>query len=485
MFFDIPLFFMITFLLSTAVIVFYSIGKFTSFRVYAVGNRQFSTASLVATSLATFYGGATFIISITNFSLDPLWIMWRLLGIFIPFFILSCLSVKMSKFIYHISMPETMARVYGKYPRIITALMSVFLSITLVATQLHILSEVISSCINSVNPIFVTMLAAILLVVYTILGGSRAVVLTDIWQFITFVTLICLLGWFMFTQTGRSIKETIALITTHKEFGWSEPLLKRQKLAFTFRYLAFIFAFIEPGYMQHIYMAAQPTQAKKACLYAGVVGCIVMICCIVTGTFAFLWLPPDLPRQESLHYLLTHISPLCKGIFCTCLLALTMSTADSRLHISAIMISYDIVPVILPLRLRKKLSCMDHYKIAYIAILLIVTLSILLCLHIPYFFSLRCLTDWINRLYIPMVAAPFILAVLGFRTSSTIALIGMATGALAVSAWRKWIACILRTDSSFFPCVLVSGLTMLALHYVWTRSKRKRKGSKVRHQLSG
>ncbi len=177
---DIPLFLIISFLICTTIIVCYSIRKITSFRVYAVGSRQFSTASLVATSLATYYGGGTLIANMTQFYAGIFWVIWRLLAISIPFMMLSYLSIRMSKFMYHISMPETMGRVYGNYTRVITALLSVPHSIALIAAQVYILSDVISKCINSVNPVFITILASIILVAYTIFGGSRAVVLTDI-----------------------------------------------------------------------------------------------------------------------------------------------------------------------------------------------------------------------------------------------------------------------------------------------------------------
>lgn len=83
--FDIPLLIIIGFLLCTAVIVFYSIKRFTTFRIYAVGNRQFSTVSLITTTLATYYGGAILIGSLTIFSLGPFWISWTLVAFSSPF----------------------------------------------------------------------------------------------------------------------------------------------------------------------------------------------------------------------------------------------------------------------------------------------------------------------------------------------------------------------------------------------------------------
>ncbi|AXI24249.1 Sodium:solute symporter family protein [Cardinium endosymbiont of Sogatella furcifera] len=467
---DIPLLTIISFLLATAVIVCYSIKRFTTFRVYAVGDRQFSTASLVATTLATYYGGATLIGNLTKFYLGPFWISWRLAGILLPFLMLSWLSIRISKFIYHISMPETIGRVYGRYPRIITALLGCCHSIVFVATQVHIVSQVISRCIHSVNPHFITILAAVMLIAYTIFGGIRAVVLTDIWQFITFVGLICLSAWFMFTKTNHPISETLAL-----KDAWGDLFLGQSTLVVMLRYLALIFAFIEPGYLQHMYMSSAPAQAKKVFLYAGIIGFIIMLCCILSGAFVAAWIPQEVPPKEIFNYIMDHTSPLIKGILCICLLALTMSTADSRLHVCAVMISYDLLPTLLRVRLRKNLSCIVHYRIAYISILVITTFVIVLCLNSAYLATLRDMSNWLGRFYIPIVAAPFILAVLGFHNTSPTALIGMATGALAVVAWGKWVYPILLTGSSTFPCVLANGLAMLAVHYIITTIKTYKK----------
>lgn len=388
---------------------------------------------------------------------------------------LSWLSVKMSKFMYHISMPETMGRVYGKYPRIITALLSTCTSAALVAMQVHIVSQVISGCINSVSPISITILATLMLVAYTIFGGIRAVVLTDVSQFITFVSLICLLAWLMFTKTGLPTSKILAFVTTQKQFAWSELFFGQKKLVFILRYLSIIFFFIEPGYMQHMYMASAPSQAKKVFLYAGIIGFFITLCCILAGVFVSAWIPPNVPLEQTFNYIMAHASPLFKGILCMCLLALTMSTADSRLHICAVMISYDILPMLLRVRLRKNISCTDHYRVAYISILVIAMVAIILSLNSPYLSIVRGMTNWLHSFYMPIVVAPFILAVLGFRSTSRTALIGMATGALAVVAWPKWISPLLLTNSSAFPCVLVNGLAMLAAHYLSPRSRRTKK----------
>lgn len=466
MVFDTPLLIVIAFLLSVSGVAFYATReRFTTFRAYAIGNKQFSTANLVATALATYYGGGTLMSYVTQFSDGLFWISWRIFGIIAVFFTLSWLGMRMSKFIYHISMPDTIGRVYGKYPRIITALLSICYSTVVIAMQIHVMSQGISICIDSASPLFITILATLVLVTYAIFGGIRAVILTDVWQYITFSSLICILAWFMFKQTDRSFVETIAFTATQKNFDLGHLLLYDKKPVAILRYLTTIVACIEPAFIQNAYMSSGPRQAKKMFLYAGIFGSVMMVCCSLVGLFIFSWVPPNLSGMEIWNYIMAHTSPLLKGVICTCLLAMTMSTADSRLHICSVMISYDILPNILPVRFRKNLSSAYHYRMAHMAILVVTMLAIPLALSSSYRIVDKVVL-WYGRLYVPVAVAPFILAVLGFRSAPRTALIGMAAGALAVFAWRKWIFPLLGTNDGVFPCMLVNGLVMLAAHYL-------------------
>lgn len=462
MLFDTPLLMVIAFLLSVSLVAFYATrGRVTTFRAYAVGNREFSTANLVATILATYYGGATLMSYVIEFSDGLFWVSWRLFGFIAACFTLSWLGMRMSKFIYHISMPETMGRVYGKYPRIITAVLSICYSTVVIAMQIRIMCRGISICVDTANPLYITILATLVLVTYAIFGGIRAVILTDIWQCITFSSLVCVLVWFMFKQTDGSFGEAIAFAAAQKKFGLSYLFLCDRKPVATLRYLATIVNCIEPAFMQNVYMASSSCQAKKMFLYAGIIGFVMMVAFSLVGLFIFAWVPLNLSGIEIWDYIMAHASPLLKAVICTCLLAMTMSTADSRLHICAVMISYDILPSILPLR--KNISSAYHYTIAYMAILVVTILAIPLALSSSDVIMQKVALLY-NRWYVPVVVAPFILAVLGFRGAPYTALIGMVAGALAVFAWRKWMFPILGTNDGVFPCMLINGLVMLAVH---------------------
>ena len=69
---------------------------------------------------------------------------------------------------------------------------------------------------------------------------------------------------------------------------------------------------------------------------------------------------------------------------------------------------------------------------------------------------------------IPIMTAPYILAIYGFRTTSSTALIEMVSGIVSILCWDRWLNIKTKTgiDGSVC-CMLVNGLTMLAVHYLF------------------
>lgn len=67
-----------TFLICTLGVGIYFSRRKTSFREYAVGNKEFATATLVATVLATLYGGGGLVRNVETTHAFGLW--WIMIG---------------------------------------------------------------------------------------------------------------------------------------------------------------------------------------------------------------------------------------------------------------------------------------------------------------------------------------------------------------------------------------------------------------------
>ena len=89
--------------------------KVKTIKDYALGGRNFSTATLVATIVATWASGSGFFITLSKTYSDGFYYMFASIGIGISFVIISFLLVpRMGEFLGKTSVAEAMGGLYGK-----------------------------------------------------------------------------------------------------------------------------------------------------------------------------------------------------------------------------------------------------------------------------------------------------------------------------------------------------------------------------------
>ncbi|WP_342265060.1 sodium:solute symporter family transporter [Cardinium endosymbiont of Philonthus spinipes] len=458
------LFIVAAFLSLTLVVGIYFSRKKTTFREYAVGNKQFATATLVATVLATDYGGGGLIRNVECiYELGLFWIIVILLNCFGNWFI-GRLALRMGPFMQHLSIAETIGSVYGIYPRILTALVSICSCIVIITSQMIVMSKAIEICLVLTNPYVITALASLLLIFYSTFGGIRAVTFTDVLQFLTFSIIIPLLAWCMFAKADKPAATIIPMLQGHTKFQFSSLLHGYTILiALLLRVLSALTSRVSPHTMQRVYMASGPIQAQKVFSYATLFSLVITSFITLISLFVFVK-APDLPKEAILEYIMNHIPPFFKGFVTISLLAMAMSTADSCLNACSVMVGHDIVK-----SLQKGKEITDGYqlKIARRATLVVGLLAMLLAFKNQ---DLLKLLYWSLNCSIPIVTAPFILAAFGFRGTTRTALVGMATGGLAIVAWNKWVKPSTGMDGSF-PAMVANGLAMMAAHHLFKQPK--------------
>ena len=69
----------------------------------------------------------------------------------------------------HLSMADTMGRIYGKTPRIITACANVAATAVSVAAQITVTSKALQICVSSVNPTMLIVISASIVILYSTL----------------------------------------------------------------------------------------------------------------------------------------------------------------------------------------------------------------------------------------------------------------------------------------------------------------------------
>ena len=210
-------------------------------------------------------------------------------------------------------------------------------------------------------------------------------------------------------------------------------------------------------------MSSGPNQAQKVFAYAFLFKLIIISFVTLVGLFVFVC-APNLPKTEIWPYIIAHIPPIFRGFLAISLLAMAMSTADSCLNACSVMVSHDIVGTI---QNEEEIADDSQLKIAKRTTIVVGLFAMLLAFKCKDLFKLL---RWALACSIPMTAAPFILAIYGFRGTSRTALIGMSTGILTIIAWNKWVDPATGMDGSFI-CMLANGLAMMASHYLFKQPK--------------
>ena len=481
---SIPLIMVSVFFIVTLAVGFYFSGKTSTLRAYAVGNKQFATATLVATVMATNFGGGGLVRTVEQvYTKGIYWILYLTLS-YADIWMTTYLATRMGPFMQHLSIAESIGSIYGNIPRLITALFCICTEVASVAIQINVMSLAINMCIDGVNPQMVSILAAATLIFYSAFGGIRAVTFTDVLQFLTFSIIIPLFAWFIFKTMDTSIHDIALTVQRQPNFQlgsvlhWDYKLLGMVALL-----LSNLTSLINPSTMQRVYMCFGPMQAKKVFLYSGILGFIIQLIIISVGIFVFVWCP-SLQVKEIWPYIILHMPPILKGLLAISLLAMAMSTADSSLNSCAVMVSHDIVKSIQKIQLPYMHSCkMMRYSakaLRFFALplriipdshpLLLTKISSIAVGLSAMAMSFYC-HDLLQlmllsfTLSIPIITAPFVLAVFGFRGSTHAALIGMTTGVISILCWNQWIEPKTDIDGSFVS-MLANGLAMIVAHYL-------------------
>lgn len=447
------------FLLLTLVVGLYVSRGATTFREYAVGNKRFGTISLVATILATTFGGGSIIREVPNiYDQGIVWIAY-IFGWIMKHYIINLLALRMGPFMQHLSMAETIGSVYGKYPRVIAALLATSLVVGAVAIQINVMSCAIGMCMDAIDPSIVTVLATLILISYAALGGIRAVTITDLLQLATFVIVIPLLVRFVFVKTDKSFLEVLWFVRKQEEFQCSNLFQFNGKgLNIILGVLNCLFMF-DPSIIQRIYMTSSPMQVKKVFLRVTPFHLMIDVGIFLTALLVFVG-DPTLLQQEVWSYILVDMSPVYKGCLVISILAMTMSTADSYLHTAAIMVGHDIMEGI---RGSKTVSAIHKLRLAKCTTLVTGLLAMIVTVYHPDLFELTTFVlHYLMTFFLIAIVPPFILAIFGFRGTTRTALMGMTIGILVYLACEKWIP---ELYHPVFSC-LANGLAMIAAHYL-------------------
>jgi solute:Na+ symporter, SSS family len=301
---------------------------------YFLAARRVTMPVFVATLVSTWYGN---LLGISQLAYKQGLVAWLTQGIFwyivyIFFAIYVVPRIRAHKFF---TIPDLMEHFYGKYTALATAVINVLmLNPALYVLSMGILCELIFG-ISAFQGILIGTLVPL---IYTVRGGFKAVVYTDVIQFLfMFCGVALVIPFALIKHGGLKVLENVP--ETHFSFTgtgeWTVQVLVSWAL------IAF-WTLVDSNFYQRTFSAQSDKTAKNGVLLAIIFWIVFDLMLNFIAIYAFA-VNPNYEATRALPLFADSVLPVFfKGIFFTGLIATIMSTFDSLIFSSSMAVSKDI-----------------------------------------------------------------------------------------------------------------------------------------------
>lgn len=448
-----------------------------TFQDYALGGRNFSTAVLVATIVATWITGRYLTVRIANVYQNGFYAIVVYLCELGTFLLTGWLfAMRMGPFLRSASIAEAMGNLYGAPVRTVTAILSLNASVGLASFQLISGEKLLGSILGWGGTHGVVIVGGII-IVYAVLGGVRAVTFTDVLQFFTFGTLLPILALTIWNDMDDSSAVSNMLREVPqwnlKQVLTSSLPVSQQDLLTSLP--LFLIPAFSPAIFQRAIMAKNVYQLRSSFLRASLVYLLV-ISLVIWIAALIRTQNPALEFDEVFPYIAQHYTPVgLRGLLLAGFIAMLMSTIDSNLNAAGSILANDIVVPFIRERshplFEKLKSDGALVMIARVGSLVLGLLALLLALYaierepgasVAMAWVMPLISPW--NFYMAVVSVPLLLSICGFRSSQRVVLGGMAAGFVAIYLWVHLLPNI-HVDSSL-PGMLINLIVLMGGHYL-------------------
>jgi SSS family solute:Na+ symporter len=262
-----------------------------------------------------------------------------------------------------------------------------------------------------------------IVIVYTTVGGMRAVVYTDVMQFTILVIGIPLTFILAIVHLGGVSHVSSLLHADHINiWGHMTPL------AFIVLFVSFLVGeTLVPPYVQRLLIGKNLKQTSHGTFLSGLFSIPFFFITGFIGLTALI-LNPTLNANLALPYVVQTVLPVgIEGLVIAAIIAIVMSSADSFLNSAAVSVTNDIIKPLSPCALSEKAQLL----IARLATVVIGLLAIIFAVSIH---SILDILLFAYKFWAPVILVPLVAALLGKRPS-TLAFLGSAITGFIVTWW--------------------------------------------------
>lgn len=416
-------------ILSYLLIIFFT-GLFAGRNIvnlkdYAIANHSYSSFVLFATLSASFIGGGfSFGNADTVFQkgIGPATALWgfSLMIILVSIFI----APKVSKFAGCISAGDIMSKNYGKLGQITAGILGALVCMGILGAQVGAMGAVFET-FTPLSFVQGVIIGCSIVIIYTSFGGMKAVVITDVIQFL-FLVIFIPLALFMGINYVGGIDILQEKVPSHYFHIFSKDFTPLMWLSLFLSFL--IGETLVPPYVQRLLIAKSTQATVRGTLYSAILSVPFFIITGMIGIVA-LAINPNIPSSLAMPSIIQTVLPIgIKGLACAAIISIVMSSADSFLNSSTVCLLEDVIkPIIGKKHLNKELV---YAKLISLFIGLgatIVALKISNVLDILRF---------AYNFWAPVMLVPLVAVLIGYQAKIKSFVLGAGAGILVIiCAW--------------------------------------------------
>lgn len=336
-----------SFNLDNLIIVFYfftvlCVGLWASRSVktlddYATGNRSYNSFFIFATLSSSFIGGGFtsglaekvyrlglfYVVGLWGFSLKEI-------------LIAKYVAPQMTKFNDAVSVGDIMGRLYGENARVFTGIASVLVCAGIAGAQFGAFGYMMNVLLG-IPQLWGILIGASIVIIYSSLGGMKAVVANDMLHFCVLIVALPLVFILGLNQAGGI--EAILSTPNFDAIGQNIPWYVLLGI-----FLSFFFGeTLVPPYVQRLLIGKDNHSTVQGTLWSGLLSFPFFLMIGLIGLIAHK-LSPDLNPNLALPHVIMTVMPVgLKGLAIAGMIAVVMSSADSFLNAAGIAASHDVI----------------------------------------------------------------------------------------------------------------------------------------------
>lgn len=300
---------------------------------HLIMGRKLTTPFFVATLVATWYGG---IFGVTQIAFNKGIYNFITQGVFwyIAYIIFALFLVERISSYKAVTLPDLIEKMFGPRSGKVAAIFN-FFNVLPIAYVISLGLFIKSFSGFSLNTSMIMGLICVLS--YSVWGGLRSVVLSDLIQFFVMCISVALVLFFSITSFGGLSFLRESLPPHYFSLTSDESLF--DTLIWGFIALSTL---VDPNFYQRCFAAKEALVAKRGILISTAIWILFDLCTTFGAMYAKSVIPDAVSGQAYLNYAIQLLPNGLRGFFLAGLLATILSTLDSYLFLAGTTLTYDL-----------------------------------------------------------------------------------------------------------------------------------------------